>query len=194
MKNLLSQLPEDISGKTILIAGGSDPIGQKITLSLGRMGASLIVLGQNQHEIDQTLEKLRGLGTCPRYYGMVADFSSFEDIKIILDVIDRQFRGVDILINSNMFTFPQYLGEEECLQESLLNKLKGQYYCTVEVLSRMEKQSTTGYILNLNTIGKDFRSRYRELCEQARLAFRAFNARLCQQAEDKNVKVILSSL
>lgn len=194
MKNIVSQLPEGVSGKTILIAGGSDQAGQKITLSLGQMGASLIILGQNQLEVDQTLEKLRGLGTCARYYGMVADPSSFEDIRVILDVIDRQFRGVDILINNNMFTFPQYFGEEEDLQESLRNKLKGQFYCTVEVLSRMEKQSSTGYILNVNTIGKEFRAKYRELCEQARMAFRAFNAEICAQAADKNVKVILSSL
>ena len=194
MKNLLSQLPEGVSGKTILIAGGSDKAGQEITLSLGKMGASLIILGQNQFEIDQTLERLRGLGSCPRYYGMVADPSSLEDIKIILDVIDRQFRGIDVLITNNMFTFPQYFGQEEDLHESLRNKLKGQYYFTVEVLSRMEKQSSMGYILNVNTIGKEFRAKYRELCERARMAFRAFNAELCQQAEDKNVKVILSSL
>ncbi|HKG06063.1 MAG TPA: SDR family NAD(P)-dependent oxidoreductase [Pedobacter sp.] len=194
MKNLLAKLPEGISGKTILIAGGSNATGQKITLTLAQMGAKLFILGENQLEVDQVLNKLSSFNSCPRYYGMVADPSSLEDIKIILDVIDRQFRGVDILINNNMFTFPQHYGQGENLRNSLLTKLKGQYYCTVEVLSRMERQPETGYILNVNTIGNEFRNRYRELCDHARTAFRTFNAELCKEAANKNVKVILSSL
>ena len=192
MKNLLINLPPDMSGKTVLIAGGTDAIGRKITLSLAEMGANIIVLGEKQNEVDNILSML----PCKvaRYYGMAADPANPEDIRIILTVIDRQFRGVDVLINNNMFTFPQHAGETEVLMESLYARLKGQYICTREILQRMEKKSCPGYIINVNTIGNEFRRKYRDLCRRGRSAFRTFNTELCKEAGQKNVKVILSSL
>jgi NAD(P)-dependent dehydrogenase (short-subunit alcohol dehydrogenase family) len=158
------------------------------------MGAHLIVLGEKQDEVDQVMSSLEALGSMSHFYGMAADPSNPEDIKIILTVIDRQFHGVDILINNNMFTFPRYYAPPEILTGSFYAKLKGQYNCTMEVLSRMERQSSAGYILNVNTIGSEFRRKYKGLSQRARKAFRTFNAELCEKAADKNVRVMLSSL
>jgi 3-oxoacyl-[acyl-carrier protein] reductase len=194
MKTLLSRLPADLSGKKILIAGGTKGTGRDITLTLAAMGAKIMLLGENQEDVDRTMAMIQPTGCESNCFGMVADPSNPEDIKIILTVIDRQFRGIDVLINNNMFTFPQYLASAEDPDEQLYSKLQGQLICTREILKRMEKKACEGYVINVNTIGKDLRRKYQGLCEKARFAFRTFNALLCKEAADKNVRVILSSV
>jgi len=194
MKNILAGLPDDITGKRILIAGGASGIGRDITLMLAGMGAKIMLLGENQDDVDQTMRMLQPTGCESNCFGMAANPSNPEDIKIVLTVIDRQFRGIDILINNNMFTFPQYVNVVENPDEQLYSRIQGQYICTREILQRMETSAGEGYILNINTIGKDFRRKYQGLCEKTRAAFRTFNALLCKEAAGKNIRVTLSSV
>jgi len=195
MKNLLKNLPEDISGKTVLVAGGASGTGRDITITLASKGARVMILDENHDDVDQTMSDLRSVDCESNCYGMVADLANPNDIKIILSVIDRHFRGIDILINNNMFTFPKYAGNSERnLQESLYSKLKGQFICTKELLKRMEKKGKQGYVVNLNTTGKDLRRQLININNQVKEAFRTFNSQLCQEAANKNVRVVLSTI
>jgi len=194
MKNLLANLPADLSGKRIMIAGGTKDYGREITLKLASMGAKLMVLSEEEEALNKTMKLLRAMNCESRCYGMIAEPSDPDDIRIILDVIERHFRGLDILINNNMFTFPRQLHTGELSPDDLLyTRLQGQLYCTRELIRQMEK-TENACILNVNTIGSEMRRKYRLLCDKARVAFREFNSTLCREAADKNVTVILSSL
>ena len=131
INHLMVSLPEDLSGKKILIAGGTKGIGREITLMLAGRGAKVMVLGDCQADLDQTMADLRAMGRESDCYGMIADPADPMDINIILTVIDRQFRGVDILINNNMFAFPHYMGEgHKNVKSMLYSKLQGQLKST----------------------------------------------------------------
>ncbi len=194
INSLLVNLPEDLSGKKILIAGGTRGIGREITLTLADKGAKIIVLGDYQADLDQTMAELRAKGKESDCYGMVADPADPMDINIILTVIDRQFRGVDILINNNMFVFPHYISEgDKHVKSMLYSKLQGQFQCSKEIAERMHRKGS-GYIFNINTLGKEFHETYKDLYETARKSFKSFNSQLRKEVNDKNIKIRLSSI
>lgn len=192
--NLMVNLPEDLSGRKILIAGGTKGVGREITLMLAERGAKVIVLGEYQSDLDQTMAELRAMGKESDCYGMVADPADPMDINIILTVIDRQFRGVDILINNNMFVFPHYISEgDKHVKSMLYSKLHGQFICSKEIAERMHRKGS-GYIFNINTLGKDFREKYKDLYLTAKKSFKNFNTQLRREVSDKNIKISLSSV
>lgn len=194
INNLMASLPEDFSGKKILIAGGTKGVGREITLMLAGRGAKVMVLGDCQADLDQTMAELRAMGRESDCYGMIADPADPMDINIILTVIDRQFRGVDILINNNMFAFPNYMGEgEKHVKSMLYSKLQGQFKCSKEIAERMHRKGS-GYILNINTLGKDVHDKYKDLYHTAQKGFKSFNMQLQREVSDKNIKISLSSI
>lgn len=192
--NLMVNLPEDLSGRKILIAGGTKGVGRDITLMLAGRGARVIVLGDCQADLDQTMAELRSMGRESDCYGMVADPADQMDINIVLTVIDRQFRGIDILINNNMFAFPHYMAEgDKHVKSMLYSKLQGQFKCSKEIAERMHRKGS-GYIFNINTLGKDFRDKYKDLYHTAKKSFKSFNTQLRKEVSDKNIKISLSSV
>lgn len=192
--NLMVNLPEDLSGKKILIAGGTQGIGREITLMLAGRGAKVIVLGDCQADLDHTMAELRLMGRESDCYGMVADPADQMDINIILTVIDRQFRGVDILINNNMFAFPHYVGEgDKHVKSMLYSKLQGQFRCSKEIAERMHRKGS-GHIYNINTLSKDFHDKYNDLYHTVEKSFRSFNAQLQKEVSDTNIKISSSSV
>jgi short-subunit dehydrogenase len=192
--NLMVNLPEDLSGKKILVAGGTKGVAREITLMLADRGAKVMVLGDCQADLDQTMAELRSRGRESDCYGMVADPADPMDINIILTVIDRQFRGVDILINNNMFAFPHYMAEgDRHVKGMLYSKLQGQFKCSKEIAERMHRKGS-GYIYNINTLGKEFRDQYNDLYQAAEKSFKSFNTQLRKEISDQNIKISLSSV
>lgn len=104
MKQVLSAIPEDISGKKVLLAGSINEEEQEMAITLASHGAKVMLVGEKQQEVDQTMAKLRAIGCESNCYGMVANPKNPEDLKVIHDVIERLFRGVDLIINNNFIS------------------------------------------------------------------------------------------
>lgn len=101
MKQVLSNIPADISGKRVLVAGSTKETGQDIVIDLAARGAKVMLVGDKQQEVDQAMERLRSIGCESNCYGMVANPDNPEHLKIVRDVIKRLFRGVDYIITNN---------------------------------------------------------------------------------------------
>src|SRR5688500_12097255 len=100
MKDLNNYWKENISGKRILITGGTTGIGREITILLASFGAKCFICGRNEPQINETIAevgKLDSEGTCT---GIMADLSKQEDIDTLFNRIDSEFGGIDVLINN----------------------------------------------------------------------------------------------
>lgn len=69
--------PFTLTGKTILITGGSSGIGRATAIECSRLGAKVIVTGRNKERTNETLQMLQGDG----HIAIIGDLSNNEDIE-----------------------------------------------------------------------------------------------------------------
>ncbi|AWH83886.1 short-chain dehydrogenase [Flavobacterium album] len=79
----------DLSGKTVLVTGGTKGAGKAIAKRLVQEGAKVIVTARHKPETEEQ-------GT----YFVPADLSTADGIQKVIDTITADFGGVDVLINN----------------------------------------------------------------------------------------------
>jgi NAD(P)-dependent dehydrogenase (short-subunit alcohol dehydrogenase family) len=79
----------ELSGKVALVTGGTKGTGKAIAERLSQAGASVIVTARNKPE-----------SIAAGFKFIAADLSSNEGTAYLINEIDKQFGGVDILINN----------------------------------------------------------------------------------------------
>lgn len=88
-------------GKRIVITGSSRGIGRKLTESLLRQGASVLINGRDPVRLERTRQELESLCAFPgQLEAAVADVSIYEEAKALADFTQSKFGTVDILINN----------------------------------------------------------------------------------------------
>lgn len=87
---------KDLEGKIALVTGGTKGIGKAIAIKLSEAGAKVIVTARNHPgETDHN------------HYFIAADLSEPGDVAKVVNEINEQFGGVDILVNNmGANTFP----------------------------------------------------------------------------------------
>ena len=85
-----------IKGKTALVTGSTSGIGLGIAEALAREGANLMLNGFGDSQ--GALDRIRALGVKASYHG--ADMSRPADIEDMMRATEREFGGVDVLVNN----------------------------------------------------------------------------------------------
>ena len=87
-----------IAGKIALVTGASRGIGRAIASRLGRMGASVAICSRSREQIELAATALRdeGITALP----IVADVSSAEDVRRMMEQTCNQFGEIEILVNN----------------------------------------------------------------------------------------------
>ncbi len=88
----------DLSNKIVLVTGASSGIGQRQALALAQAGASVVLLGRREAELDNTAEQINSAnGHCAT---LVADLGDRERLTEIASQAASPFGPIDILINA----------------------------------------------------------------------------------------------
>jgi len=137
-----------LSGKIILVTGGSGGIGRAICAALTTKRAS--VIDASVEYIGQTPDIRYASGEIYRTGVDVADPAS---VAALFARIDEQFGQIDILINNaGLFLFKPMLEiSPEEWRNILSVNLDGAFYCCREALLRMTKAGC-GQIINVGSI------------------------------------------
>lgn len=99
----------DLSGKVALITGGSSGIGQQQALALAQAGASVILLGRREAELDKTVSSINKLDA--KAAALAADLSDLNQLEQIATRAAEPFGSIDILINAAGVNFRQPVEE-----------------------------------------------------------------------------------
>src|SRR5690606_4657999 len=86
----------NLNGKTALVCGSTDGIGNAIVKKLAEMGAHVILMARNEEKLKKCLSDLSKSREQNHSY-VVADFSDVENVKRAIDSISKP---VNILINN----------------------------------------------------------------------------------------------
>jgi short-subunit dehydrogenase len=88
-----------LTGKTVLVTGGSDGIGRHICLKLASEGCKLAIFGRNSTRLDSVVAESLTLGAAEaRAYSV--DFMDANALATAAQSVETDFGGVDILINN----------------------------------------------------------------------------------------------
>lgn len=127
-------------GKTVLVTGAAEGIGQATAIMFARKGANIVCFDLKEGE--HTKEEVEKLGR--RFVSVVGDITKDEDIKRAVDTAIREFGKIDVLINCAGIGILEKVEEvtDSIWQKTFDVNLTGSFKMTREVGKTMLKNGS----------------------------------------------------
>ncbi|MFB6266888.1 MAG: SDR family oxidoreductase [Halodesulfurarchaeum sp.] len=88
----------DLSGTVALVTGSTDGIGREAAVSLGRLGATVVVHGRNAGKAADVTEEIESAGGTA--VAETADFADLESVRSLAGRFREAFDRLDVLVNN----------------------------------------------------------------------------------------------
>ncbi len=143
----------DMSGKVVLITGGSRGLGLSMAHAFAENGATVIVSSRKQDACDLAVEEIQAKGG--RAIGIACHVGDWEALPNLVQAVLDQCGKIDVLIN-NAGLGPATESSLD-MSEALFNKildvnLKGPFRLSALVAQHMKAQGS-GAIINISSTG-----------------------------------------
>ncbi len=143
----------DLTGKVVLVTGGSRGLGRAMVLGLARAGADVVIASRKLDSCEAVATEVRTLGR--RALAVSAHAGQLESLDALLDTTYTHFGRIDVLIN-NAGTNPVTAGLSELTPE-LFHKVfevntRGPWYLASRAAPRMAAHGG-GSIINVISVG-----------------------------------------
>ena len=137
--------------KTILVTGSTDGIGKQTALNFARAGHTVWIHGRNEKRCQQTVEELKKDSKNDKIQYVLADLSSFEQIRSMADVIKKATDHLDVLVNNaGVYMQEKMLSADGFEMTFAVNHL-AYVLLTHELLGHVRK-SESGRIVNVSSV------------------------------------------
>lgn len=141
----------DLSGRTVLVTGGSKGLGKAMAEGFASAGANLFLVSRNIDEATAAAEEIKG-NYSSEAVGYQADVTNEEAVaEMVKEALDR-FGQIDVLVNNagiNRRGPIEELSYEDFKAVQEIN-VNGVWLCTRAVLAHM-KERGMGRIINLSS-------------------------------------------
>jgi 3-oxoacyl-[acyl-carrier protein] reductase len=140
-----------LDGKTALVTGASQGIGEAIARRLAERGARVVLAARSEDKLKDLAARIDAGGGCAR--PLALDVSQPETFAERLKQLPEDFANVDILVNNAGITADNLLARMslEDWERVLRTNLTGAYALTKEVLRGMMKRRW-GRIINVSSV------------------------------------------
>ena len=147
-------LSGQIKGKVILLTGASSGIGKATALKLGEAGAKIILVARGEEKLLETQKEVEALGG--ESYIYTADLSDLDSCDKLVEQVEAEHGGVDILINNAgrsirrgiINSFDRFHDFQRTMQLNYFGCLR----ITLGFLPTMLKKQA-GHVINVSSIG-----------------------------------------
>ena len=141
-----------LQGKKALISGGTGGLGSAIAEAFLRQGAQVAVCGEHPQKAQPLLELAQTIGQKAFSFG--CDLTSPRQVNTLLEQVEQQMGGVDILVNSAGINrlMPAEEYSDEDFSHVLDVNLKALHTLTRETGRRFMIPRRYGRILNLSSV------------------------------------------
>ncbi len=89
----------DLTGRTVVVSGGCGLLGSVFCRAASTYGASVVILDLNKTESERAADELTNLSGGAAI-GIPCDVSSPDDVAEAVINIEREFGGIDVLVNN----------------------------------------------------------------------------------------------
>lgn len=159
---------EGLSGKNVLVTGGSSGIGQAIAIRMGAEGANVAINYRKgleeaketeaaihdeiEHAVNDCMSQIKQAGG--KTILVQADVSKEEDVKRMFDETLAALGGIDILINNAGF---QIAGDSdeitvESFDRVIGTNLRGAFMCAQKAIQHFLAEDKAGVIINMSSV------------------------------------------
>ncbi len=184
-------LSQNISNKSILVTGGTTGIGRATSLMLASAGANILLTGQDQAHLEDTLKDAGKMGVGDRIKGIVTDMSTAAGITKIFNEVDSRFGNLDVLINNAALAYQSITeGSYEEWEHIIKTNLLGYLACSNQAIERM-KARKAGHIVNIGSMSADVREKGSSVYVATKSGIQGFSESLRKEVNESGIKVTL---
>ncbi len=187
-----------LQGQTAIVTGASKGIGLEIARALLQAGASIVLCGRHQIDLDSAVSSLR-TATSPSDHSsrhkigaIVADVSNYEQVESLFSFADQNLGKLDILVNNAGSGIFRSVGEMtvEEWDRVIGTNLSGAFYCTRSALERFRKNPEKGgWIINISSLAARNPFAGGAAYNASKFGLNGFSEALMLDHRDDNVKV-----
>ena len=139
----------ELNGKTAIVTGAKQGIGQGIAEMLSKAGANVVVSdrdGSGAEKVAKALGK--------KAIGIQCDVTNADDVEKMTDAAAQKFGSLDILVNNaGVYPFKPFLEMAEADWQKVMDvNLNGIFLCTQAAAKRMAAQKKCGKIVSITSI------------------------------------------
>jgi NAD(P)-dependent dehydrogenase (short-subunit alcohol dehydrogenase family) len=140
-----------LKGKVALILGGAGDIGKAIAETYSIAGADVIISSRKQENLDKAAAEINAKSK-GKVVGIVGHLGKLETIKALVDTIMKDFKRIDIVVNSSGASFMVPLTDvEEWQWDNVMNvNVKGPFFLCKQIAPIMKEQGG-GSIINITS-------------------------------------------
>jgi len=141
-----------VKGKVAVVTGGALGIGRAASLLLAREGAIVAVTDILENEGRKTAGDISAAGGKARFWKL--DVTSEENVRDVFREVEREFGGIDVLVNNAGIAGvdkPTHEITEQEWDKLMAVNVKGVFFCTKHVIPAMRRRKG-GSIINLSSI------------------------------------------
>ena len=138
--------------KTALVTGASRGIGKAVALRLAKDGYNIAVnYNKNDALALEAVNEIKSLGV--EAASFKADTSNIDEVKSMFREVQKQFGGVDVLVNNAGVVDDAYLlmVRQDSLERSLDINIKGYINCAQQAALKMLGKRS-GKIINISSV------------------------------------------
>jgi NADP-dependent 3-hydroxy acid dehydrogenase YdfG len=177
---------ESVSGKAIIVSGGTTGIGRTTAKMLASLGARVLIYGRHEKELREALDDIKAVG---EVYGLTADQAHPEDVRRVFQEADARLGRVDVLINNAGEAAQSILSSDYAEWHYVIqNDLLGYMACARHAIERMEKQGG-GHIVNVGSLSAKARNAESNVYVAAKSGIEGFTDALAKEVGEKNIRV-----
>lgn len=89
-----------MTGKDVLVTGGTNGIGKQVATELARLGAQVFVAGRDQGKIDATVNEVAAATGNTSVVGLKADLSTLAGVRKLTSDYRARSSRLDVLVNN----------------------------------------------------------------------------------------------
>jgi NADP-dependent 3-hydroxy acid dehydrogenase YdfG len=191
MEKISNYLGQNVKDKRIVVTGGTTGIGKAIADVLVSLGGRVLIFGRDQEDFNNAVADIKKQFPESEVYGTPADVTKKEDIEKILEIVDTELGGIDILINNAALSAPGITQETyEDYKYVIDTNITGYLAFAQEAASRM-KQQKSGHIINIGSMSAESRTPESTIYVATKSAIRGFSTSLRKELNPLGIKVSL---
>jgi NAD(P)-dependent dehydrogenase (short-subunit alcohol dehydrogenase family) len=148
------RLRERVAGKRVLVTGASRGIGEHLALRLGAHGAIVLAAARGRAELERLRETIAAAGG--RAYSYCCDLSEAEATERLVERVNTEHGGVDVLINNAGRSIRRPIEESYERYHDAERTMRLNYFAAVRLILGLlpgMRERGEGHIVNVSSIG-----------------------------------------